>query len=52
MDDRIFMGNNFEMFKKAKLTVIWKFKMMDISLMSYFLGLEIKQSKEIIFISQ
>ncbi|MCH96054.1 reverse transcriptase, partial [Trifolium medium] len=39
----------FEEFKKAMLK---EFKMTDIGLMSYYLGIEVKQKEDEIFISQ
>ncbi|XP_058106380.1 uncharacterized mitochondrial protein AtMg00810-like [Magnolia sinica] len=52
MDDLIFTGNNLSMFKGFKESMIREFEMMDIGLMSYFHGIEVKQMDERIFISQ
>ncbi|KAJ3701279.1 hypothetical protein LUZ61_004984 [Rhynchospora tenuis] len=52
VDDMIFMGNNNEMIEKFKLEMSKEFEMTDLGLMSYFLGLEVKQDKSGIFVSQ
>lgn len=52
VDDLIFTGNNPDLFKKFKEAVIQEFEMTDMGPMSYFLGIEVKQVKEEIFISQ
>jgi len=52
VDDLIFTGNNpgmFEDFKKAKTK---EFEMTNIGLMAYYLGIEVKQMEDGIFISQ
>ena len=52
VDDLIFTGNNpgmFEDFKKAKTK---EFEMTNIGLMAYYLGIEVKQIEDGIFISQ
>ena len=52
MDDLIFTGNCANMFEDLKKAMTQEFEMTDIGLMSYYLGIEVKQSEEGIFISQ
>ncbi|KAF7124875.1 hypothetical protein RHSIM_Rhsim12G0031500 [Rhododendron simsii] len=52
VDDLIFTGNNPAMFETFKKTMFQEFEMTDIGLMSHFLGIEVTQSEEGIFISQ
>ena len=52
VDDLIFTGNNPNMFKEFKNAMTREFEMTDIGLMAYYLGIEVKQKKEGIFISQ
>jgi hypothetical protein len=52
IDDLIFTGNNSSMFEDFKKTMTPEFKMTDIGLMSYYLGIEVKQMEKWIFISQ
>lgn len=52
VDDLILTRNNPKMFEEFKRTMTKEFEMMDIGLMSYYLGIEVKQCKERIFISQ
>ncbi|KAJ4781946.1 polyprotein [Rhynchospora pubera] len=52
VDDLIFTGNSGEMIEEFKKAMMREFEMTDLGLMSYFLGLEIKQSDDGIFISQ
>ncbi|KAJ4790458.1 reverse transcriptase [Rhynchospora pubera] len=52
VDDMIFMGNNNDMIEKFKLKMSKEFEMTNLGLMSYFLGLEVKQDKSGIFVSQ
>ena len=51
-DDLILMGNNPALFKAFNKAMSLEFEMTDIGLMSYYLGLEVKQMEEGIFISQ
>ncbi|KAK2965860.1 hypothetical protein RJ640_027147 [Escallonia rubra] len=51
-DDLIFTGNNSSMFKELKNAMAQEFEMTDIGLMSYYLGIEVKQRDDGIFISQ
>lgn len=49
VDDLIFTGNNPSMFEDFKKAMTQEFEMTDIGLMSYYLGIEVKQME---FISQ
>ena len=51
MDDLIFTRSNPSMFEEFKKAIIKEFEMTDIGLMSYYLGIEVKQKKDGIFIS-
>lgn len=52
VDDLIFMGNNYEMIEEFKGTMTWEFVMMDLGLIIFFLGLEVRQVETGIFVSQ
>ena len=52
VDDIIFTGNNPCMFNDFKKVMTKEFEMTDIGEMSYFLGVEVKQNQEGIFMSQ
>ncbi|KAE8706666.1 hypothetical protein F3Y22_tig00110388pilonHSYRG00007 [Hibiscus syriacus] len=52
VDDLIFMGNNEEMIKDFKEAMTRELKMIDLGLMKYFLGLEVRQENTGIFVSQ
>jgi len=52
VNDLIFTGNNARMIQKFKDFMIREFEMTDIRLMSYYLGIEMKQEEKRIFISQ
>ena len=52
MDDLIFTRNNLSMFEDFKKAMMKEFKMTDIGLMAYYLGIEVKQKEDGIFISQ
>jgi hypothetical protein len=52
VDDLLYTGNNSEMFKEFKQSMFREFEMTDNGLMSYFLGIEVKQQHDGIFISQ
>uniref|UniRef100_A0A2N9JBE9 Integrase catalytic domain-containing protein n=1 Tax=Fagus sylvatica TaxID=28930 RepID=A0A2N9JBE9_FAGSY len=52
VDDLIFTGNNPSMFEDFKKAMAREFEMTDIGLMAYYLGIEVKQTEEGIFISQ
>ncbi|XP_065879565.1 uncharacterized mitochondrial protein AtMg00810-like [Euphorbia lathyris] len=52
VDDLIFTGNNPKMFEEFKNTMAREFEMTDIGLMAYYLGIEVKQNDDGIFISQ
>ena len=52
MDDLISTGNNQIMFEEFKKVMAQEFEMSDMGLTSYYLGIEVKQMKDEIFISQ
>ena len=52
VDDLILTGNNPSMFEEFKKAMTREFEMTDIGLMSYYLGIEVKQKEEGVFISQ
>ncbi|OMO69396.1 Integrase, catalytic core [Corchorus capsularis] len=52
VDDLIFTGNNPKMFEEFKRAMNREFEMTDLGLMSYYLGIEVKQMEEGIFITQ
>ncbi|CAB75469.1 copia-type reverse transcriptase-like protein [Arabidopsis thaliana] len=52
VDDLIFTGNNPSMFEEFKKEMTKEFEMTDIGLMSYYLGIEVKQEDNGIFITQ
>lgn len=52
VDDLIFTRNNPTMFKEFKRSMVQEFEMTDIRLMVHFLGIEVAQRKDVIFISQ
>ncbi|KAL5566704.1 hypothetical protein UlMin_029868 [Ulmus minor] len=52
VDDLIFTGSNPRMFDDFKKVMTREFEMTDIGLMAYYLGIEVKQKEEGIFISQ
>jgi Reverse transcriptase (RNA-dependent DNA polymerase) len=52
VDDLIFMGNNQRLIDEFNKAMKLEFEMTDLGMMKYFLGLEIKQEKSRIFISQ
>ena len=51
VDDLIFTGNNQIMFEDFKKAMAQEFEMSDMGLMSYYLGIEVKQMEDGIFIS-
>ena len=51
VDDLIFTSNNPSMFNKFKEEMINEFEMTDISLVSYYLRIEVKQEEKGIFIT-
>jgi hypothetical protein len=51
VDDFIFTVRKNEMIEEFKLAMTREFEMTDWGLMSYFLGLEVKQDKASIFFS-
>jgi Reverse transcriptase (RNA-dependent DNA polymerase) len=52
VDDLLFTGNNPNIFREFKQPIIEEFEMTDCGIMGYFLGIEIKQQSDDIFISQ
>ncbi|GKV31585.1 hypothetical protein SLEP1_g40262 [Rubroshorea leprosula] len=52
VDDLIFTSNNANIFEEFKKAMTQEFEMTDIGLMSYDLGIEVKQNEDGIFISQ
>ncbi|KAK8940572.1 hypothetical protein KSP39_PZI010102 [Platanthera zijinensis] len=52
VDDMIFTGNNPYMYKEFKRMMMKEFEMTDLGELNYFLGVEVKQSEDGIFISQ
>lgn len=52
VDDLIFTGNNCDMFTIFKKSMMEEFEMSDLGKMHYFLGLEVVQSDDGIFVSQ
>ncbi|KAM1977528.1 hypothetical protein ACFX16_014315 [Malus domestica] len=52
VDDLIFTGSNPSMFEEFKRVMTKEFEMTTIGLMAYYLGIEVKQNEECIFISQ
>ncbi|KAK3020641.1 hypothetical protein RJ639_046425 [Escallonia herrerae] len=52
VDDLIFTGNCVKMFDDFKKEIAKEFEMINIGLMSYYLGIEVKQKDDEIFISQ
>lgn len=51
VDDLIFANNNLQMFEAFKKKMSHEFEMTNLQLMSYYLGIKIKQTKEEIFIT-
>lgn len=52
VDDLIYTSNSIVLMEDFKKIMIGEFEMIDLGLMSYFLGLKVKQCDTIIFISQ
>ena len=52
VDDLIFIGNDDVMFKEFKKSMMVEFEMSNLGMMHYFLGIEVVQSTNEIFISQ
>lgn len=52
VDDLIFTGNSQRMIDEFKKSMTKEFEMTDIGLMSYYLGIEVKQTKDGVFICQ
>lgn len=52
VDDLLFTGNDADMFKDFKSSMMVEFEMSDLGLMHYFLGIEVMQTVNGIFIGQ
>ena len=52
VDDLLVTGNNAALIDEFKLEIMKVFQMTDLGLMTYFLGIEIKQSQDEVFICQ
>jgi hypothetical protein len=52
MDDLIFTGNDNDMFKNFKESMKKEFNMSDLGRIKYFLGVEVVQNSDGIFICQ
>lgn len=52
VDDLIFIGNRSEMLDDFKLSMMQEFEMTDMGKLHHFLGIEVLQSKNGVFISQ
>lgn len=52
MDDLIFTSNNASLVESFKQSITREFEMSELGLMSYFLGIEVVQRSDVIFISQ
>ena len=52
VDDLLFTGNDVKMMQNFKQDMVQPYKMSDLGLLNYFLGIEVSQVKEGIFISQ
>eukprot|EP00253_Pinus_taeda_P011981 PITA_11981 len=52
VDDLLYMGSSFKMNDKFKVAMMNEFEMKDLGIMKYFLGMEVYQSKDEIFICQ
>lgn len=52
VDDLIVTGNNSKLIEAFKKDMMNMFEMSDLGLMHYFLGMEISQEEEVIFISK
>jgi hypothetical protein len=52
VDDLILTGSSTEMIEEFKKDMVKKYEMSDIGLLHYFLGIEVYQDKEEVFISQ
>ena len=52
MDDLLFTRNHVKMMQNFKRDMMQAYEMSDLGLLNYFLGIEVSQVKEGIFISQ
>ena len=51
MDDSIFIGNNSKTIFEFRKVMISHFEIIELGLMSYFLGIEVFQTDDVIFIT-
>lgn len=52
VDDLLVTGNNTRLVKEFKQEMMQVFEMLDLGLVTYFLGMEVKQGKNVVFICQ
>ena len=52
VDDIIYMGSSHSIIAEFKSSMMSRFEMMDLGLLHYFLGLEVKQGEDGVFVSQ
>ena len=52
VDDLLITGSSAKLIDEFKLDMMQVFEMIDLGLMTYFLGMEIKQGKDQVFICQ
>ena len=52
VDDLIYMGTNMKMVEDFKRAMMKEYEMIDLGLMKYFLGIQVRQSKREVFICQ
>jgi len=52
VDDMLVIGNDTRLVEEFKQEMVHAFKMIDLGLMTYFLGIEIKQNENDVFICQ
>ena len=52
VDDLIYMGTNMKMVEDFKRAMMKEYEMIDLGLMKYFLGIQVRQSKGEVFICQ
>ena len=50
LDGFVVQGNNAQLIKEFKEKIMQAFEMIDLGLMTYFLGMEVKRSKDEVFI--
>lgn len=52
VDDLVYIGTNMQIVEEFKQSMMKEFEMSDLGLMKYFLGIQVKQAKGELFISQ